>query len=209
MIRVFSGSDRKKIDAEIKKILGENYEVFDGENLKVEDIVNIFLGTSLFAEKRKILLKNLTPARGEGNTGVDFYEEITKYKNTPHEIVIWETNVSQKKTYKDFVKLKEVQVKKIELVPKIDMRQVFNIYDAALNDGVRAVEMLSKIEGEQDPYMFFGLLVSQAVKKFEWRQGTKEKRILKELSKVDMQMKTTAVEPWFLIKSFLLRVKTI
>ena len=53
MIRVFTGSDRKKIDAEVKKILGENYEVFDGENLKLEDIVNIFLGTSLFSEKRK------------------------------------------------------------------------------------------------------------------------------------------------------------
>ena len=209
MIRIFTGSDRKKIDVEIKKILGETYEVFDGENLKTEDIVNIFLGTSLFSEKRKILLKDLTPARGEGNTSVDFYEEISKYKNTPHMIVIWETNVSQKKTYKDFIKLKEVEVKKIDLAPKIDMRVVFNIYDTALSDGKQAVEMLAKIEGEQDPYMFFGLLVSQAVKKFEWRQGTKEKRVLKELSKVDMQMKTTAYEPWFLIKSFLLRVKTI
>ena len=214
MIRVFTGSDRKKIDAEVKKILGENYEVFDGENLKLEDIVNIFLGTSLFSEKRKILLKDLTPARGvgsgaSGGGSVDFYEEISKYKNTPHTIVIWETNVSQKKTYKDFVKSKDVEVKKFELVPKVDMRVVFNIYDTALNDGKRAVEMLSKIEGEQDPYMFFGLLVSQAVKKFEWRQGAKEKRILKELSKVDMQMKTTAVEPWFLIKSFLLRAKAI
>ena len=53
MIRIFSGSDRKRIDAEVKKILGEDYEVFDGENLRIEDIVNIFHGTSLFAEKRK------------------------------------------------------------------------------------------------------------------------------------------------------------
>lgn len=207
MIRVFSGSDRRKIAEEVKKILGENYEVFDGENLRTEDIVNIFMGTSLFAEKRKILLKDLTPVRGE--EAQDFYEEIIKYVSTPYEIVIWETNVSQKKTYKDFVKMKGVEVKKFDLVPKIDMRKVFNIYDAALVDGVRAVEMLNEIQGEQDPFMFFGLLVSQAVKKFEWRQGTKEKRILKELSKVDVQMKTTAVEPWLLIKSFLLRVKTI
>ena len=209
MIKIFTGSDRKRIDAEVKKILGEDYEVFDGENLKTEDIVNVFLGTSLFAEERKILLKDLTPARGEGNAGVDFYEEISKYKNTPHKIVIWETNVSQKKTYKDFVKSKEVEAKKYDLDEKIDMRQVFNIYDMALVDGARAVKMLSTIEEKQDPYMFFGLLVSQAVKKYEWRQGTKEKRVLKELSKVDMQIKTTAYNPWFLIKSFLLRVKTI
>ncbi|MBQ6127449.1 hypothetical protein IJI69_02030 [Candidatus Saccharibacteria bacterium] len=207
MIRVFTGSDRNKISEEVKKILGENYEVFDGENLKTEDMVNIFIGTSLFAEKRKILLKDLTPARGE--EARDFYAEIIKYVNTPHEIVIWETNVSQKKTYKDFLKTKGVEAKKFEPVQKIDMRAVFNIYDTAMVNGKKAVADLEKIQKQQDPYMFFGLMVSQAIKKFEWRQGTKEKRVLKELSKVDMQMKTTAVEPWFLIKSFLLRLKTI
>ena len=207
MIRVFTGSDRNKISEEVKKILGENYEVFDGENLKTEDMVNIFIGTSLFAEKRKILLKDLTPARGE--EARDFYAEIIKYVNTPHEIVIWETNVSQKKTYNDFLKTKGVEAKKFEPVQKIDMRAVFNIYDTAMVNGKKAVADLEKIQKQQDPYMFFGLMVSQAIKKFEWRQGTKEKRVLKELSKVDMQMKTTAVEPWFLIKSFLLRLKTI
>ena len=207
MIRVFSGSDRKKIDAEVKKILGTDYEVFDGENLKKEDIVNVFMGTSLFAEKRKILLKDLTPARGE--QGDDLYEEIAKYVDTPHTIVIWETNVSQKKTYKDFVKQKNVEAKKFELTDKIDMRAVFGIYDTALVNGEKAVKMLTELQEKQDPYMFFGLMVSQAIKKYEWRQGAKERRVLKELSKIDMQMKTTAVEPWLLIKSFLLRLKTI
>lgn len=207
MIKVFYGSDRKKIDAEVKKILGTDYEVFDGENLKKEDIVNVFMGTSLFAEKRKILLKDLTPARGE--QGEDLYEEIAKYVDTPHTIVIWETNASQKKTYKDFVKLKKVEAKKFDLADKVDMRVVFNIYDTALADGERAVKMLTELQDKQDPYMFFGLLVSQAIKKYEWRQGAKERRVLKELSQIDMQMKTTAYEPWLLIKSFLLRVKTI
>ena len=214
MIKIFTGSDRNKISTEVKKILGEDYEICDGENLKIEDIVNIFCGTSLFAEKRKILLKDLTLARGAGNdagdVNEDFYVEMAKYAaGTKHEIVIWETNVSQKKSYKDFVKLKNVEVKKFDVAAKIDMRQVFSIYDAALVDGKRAVKMLDEILDEQDPYMFFGLLVSQAIKKFEWRQGSKEIRVLKELSRVDMQMKTTAVEPWLLIKSFLLRVKTI
>lgn len=209
MIKVFTGSDRKRIDAEVKKILGENYEVFDGENLKTEDIVNIFLGTSLFAEKRRILLKDLMPARGAGKDAADFYEEMAKYVDTPHAVVIWETNVSQKKTYKDFIKMPGVEVKKIDLAPKVDVRVVFNIFDTAFYDGGRAVKMLDGIIAEQDPYMFFGLLVSQAIKKYSFRQGAKETKILKELSKLDMQMKTTAVEPWLLIKSFLLRLKTI
>lgn len=219
MISVFTGSDRVKIAVEVKKILGEDYEVFDGENIKQEDIVNIFCGTSLFAEKRKILMKDLTPARGIGGSmegggassvgGMDFYEEIAKYIDTPHDVVIWETNVSQKKSYKDFVKKAGVVAKKFDLAEQVDIRKVFNIYDVALSDGVRAVKMLDEIIDKQDPYMFFGLLVSQAIKKFEWKQGNKEKRILKELSRVDMQMKTTAVEPWFLVKGFLLRAKII
>ena len=54
---------------------------------------------TLNKEKRKILLKDLTPSRGIGGEGIDFYAEISKYVDTAHEIVIWETNVSQKKTY--------------------------------------------------------------------------------------------------------------
>ena len=37
-------------------------------------------------------------------------------------------------------------------------------------------------------------------------EGLDEKKVLKELSKVDLQIKTTKVEPWLLIESFLLRL---
>ncbi len=206
MIKVFSGSDRAKIASEVKKFLGEDYEVFDSENLKVEDIINIFTGTSLFAAKRKILIKDLSELNSES---VDVYAEVTKYVKTPHNIVIWETKPTQKKSYKDFVKLPEVEAKKIDLAQKIDMRKVFDIFDMAMNDGARAVKMLEEVQGEEDPYMFFGLLASQAIKKFEWRQGAREKRILKELSKLDIQMKSTAVEPWILVKAFLIRLSSL
>ena len=215
MIRVFYGNDRAKIAAEVKKILGENYEVFDGENLQVADLFNIFMGTTLFSEKRKILVKDLTPARAAAgeetseNAGVDFYEKIAEFVDTPHEIVIWETTVSQKKSYKDFVKNPKVVAQKFEPVVKTDPRKVFDIFDTALVDGPRAVKLLEEIEAEQDPYMFFGLLASQAIKKYEWRQGAKEKRVLKELSKLDMQMKTTTFSPWQLLESFLLRVSSL
>lgn len=215
MIRVFSGSDRAKIADEVRKILGEDYEVFDGENLKIADIVNIFKGTSLFAEKRKILLKDLTPVRkagaegGTSNSAEDFYSEIAKYVDSKHEIVIWETTTSQKKSFKDFLKLPGVETKKFDQKESVDVRKVFGIYDAALVNGERAIKMLEEIEAQQDPYMFFGLMVSQALKKFEWRGGAKERRALKELSKLDMQMKSTAMEPWILIKSFLLRLATL
>ena len=38
MIRIFYGDDRATISAKIKREFGEDYEVFDGENLKFEDL---------------------------------------------------------------------------------------------------------------------------------------------------------------------------
>ena len=69
--------------------------------------------------------------------------------------------------------------------------------------------MLNKIKDEQDPYMFFGLMVSQALKDFEFRQGTKEKRALFELSKLDNLMKSSTVEPFTLLQAFLLQVSSL
>ena len=215
MIRVFHGDDRSKIAAEVRKILGENYEVFDGENLKIEDIINIFKGASLFATKRKILIKDLTEKRKTAEAKeadankADFYEEIAKYADTEHDVIIWETTLSQKKSYKDFVKENKIEVKKFEAKKPLDAGKVFGIFDMAMQDGERAVKQLEEIEKDQDPYMFFGLMVSQAIKRFEWRNGRKEKAILKELSKLDIKLKSTTMEPWILIKSFLIRMSKI
>lgn len=207
-IRIFTGDDRVKISETVAKELGEGYEVFEGENLLASDLPGIFLGTTLFSVgARKILIKDI----GENK---EVFEELARrvgeWIKTDAEVVIWETKLDKRlMATKELIKA-GVEVCELKTVAKVDPRVVFNIYDVALRDGARAVAELSKIESEQDPYMFFGLLVSQALKKLEWRpSGVREKRILKELSEVDMQMKSTAVEPWMLVKSFLLRVATL
>ena len=94
--------------------------------------------------------------------------------------------------------------------PAVDPRAVFNILDLSLRDGKKAVAELEKTQSTQDPYMFFGLMVSQALKKLEWKpNGKKERKLVQELAKIDMQMKSTAYEPWMLVKSFLLRAATL
>jgi len=207
MIKIFHGSDRVRIAREVKKILGENYEVFYGENLKTGDIINIFKGASLFAGKRKILLKDLTEKRsGENEDDEDLYEEIAKYADTEHDVVIWETTLSKKKTFNDFVKKNNLELKKIDVVENVNKKLVFGIFDTAMRDGERAVRQLEKIEEEQDPYRFFGLMVSQALKRYGWRNGSREKAILKELAELDIKLKSTTTEPWILIKSFLIRM---
>ena len=201
MIRIFYGENRVKINAEIKKVLGDGYEVLDGAELTVADLPSIFLGASLFAEKRAILIRDL----GENK---EVFEKITEYLDTPHEVVLFETKLDKRTaTYKA---LKDkVEIREFAMPVDTNVNLVFDIYRTAKRDGKKAVKMLESIENEQDPYMFLGLLVSQALKDFAMRQGTKEKRVLIELSKLDLQMKTTSMQPFSLLKSFLLQVSSL
>lgn len=194
------GVDRVSAQEAVRAALGTDYEVFEGENLSVNDLPSIFQGTSLFnTEKRRILLKNLSE-----NSAV--WEKIPDYAETEHDIVLWETKIDKRSVvYKD-LKASGVEMREFVEKPNFDARAVFGILDAARRDGKRAVEMLEKIETEQDPYMFMGLMASQQLKRLAERPNAKEKRVLKLLAEADMQMKTTAVEPWLIVKSFLLRV---
>ena len=54
MIRIFFGEDRVKIQEEVKKLFGENYEVVDGENIMLQDLPSVFKGTSLFGDNNQI-----------------------------------------------------------------------------------------------------------------------------------------------------------
>lgn len=135
--------------------------------------------------------------------------ENSDYLATEHDIVIWESKIDKRSVVYKAMKAAGVMMQEFLAMKNPDANVVFNILDMALRNGLQAVKMVEKIELEQDPYMFFGLLVTQAIKKMEYQAGTKEKRLLKELSVLDMQMKTTSVEPWLLVKSFLLRASQI
>lgn len=202
MLRVFVGEDRLAAEMALKRVIGGNYEVFEGENLVVNDLPSIFQGTSLFETgKRRILLKNLSedPA---------LWEKVADYADTEHEVVVWELKLDKRSLGYKNLKSSGVEIQEFALKAKPEAKMVFGVLDTALRDGKRAVAQVEQIELEQDPFMFFGLMVTQALKKFEQKGGAKEKRLLKELAKLDMEMKTTGLDPWMLIKAFLLRVKS-
>ncbi len=213
MIRVFYGSDRVRISSEIKNLLGEDYEIFEGEKLAVQDIMNICQGVSLFATSRKILIKDLTPARKDEGfndaPGVDYYTELLKYVDTPHTIVIWETNVSRKKSFKDFCKTKGVKAEKFEEKRPFDANKIFAVVDTAFLDGEKAVKMLSEIEDENDPYMFIGLLTSKLCERYKYSRKEKDKQAILELAQLDMLTKKSTIDPWRLIEGFLIRLSSI
>lgn len=58
MIRIFYGDDRAKALTAAKKLLGQNYEVIDGEELTLNNLPDIFYGVSLFTSSRNLLIKN-------------------------------------------------------------------------------------------------------------------------------------------------------
>ncbi len=201
MIRIFYGDDRVKANAEIKRLLGDNYEIMDGQDLELGDLPNIFMGVSLFADKRNILIRDFTVNKAA-------FEQLINYLKTPHNIILLESKLDKRSSI--FKELKDkIEIKEFNLPEDPNFKLVFDIFHTARRDGKKAIEMLEKIKEIEDPMMFSGLMFSQAIKDYSSHQGIKEKNILKELSKLDLDMKSAKVEPWLLIESFLLRLASI
>ncbi len=201
MIKIFYGDDRVRAKDEIIKFLGKDYEVFDGPDLTPEDLPSLFFGASLFATERSILIRDFS-------TNKVVFDKLPDYLTTPHKIALLELKLDKRSTtYKDLKN--KLEIREFALPANQNFSLVFDIYKTAKNDGKKAVSMLEKIKQDEDPMMFFGLLVSQAIKDFSTKQGTKEKRVLEELSRTDMLMKSTSTQPWLLIESFLLQVSSL
>lgn len=201
MLKIFTGENRIAAKTEIDRLLGPNHETIDGINLEPSDLPSIFKGGTLFATTRNILIRDLSENK-------PVFEKLPDYIETPHNIIIQELKLDKRSTTYKAIKDK-IEIKEFIQPKNPNLRLVFDIYKIAKTDGKKALQILSSIKSEEDPIMFFGLLASQAIKDYELHQGTKEKRVLKELAKVDLQMKSSPIEPWLLVESFLLRLKSI
>lgn len=201
MLKIFTGDNRVQAKAEITRILGPDYEVIDGLSLTPNDLPSIFMGGTLFASTRNILIRDLSENK-------PVFEKIPDYLDTPNNVIILELKLDKRSTTYKAIKDK-ITIQEFTMPKNPNMRLVFDIYKIAKSDGKKAVQTLSSLKTEEDPIMFFGLIVSQAIKDYSQRQGIKEKTILKELAKVDLQMKSTQIDPWLLVESFLLRLSTI
>ena len=201
MIRVFTGDDRVRAKKEIEKILGSDYEVIEGVDLETSELPTVFYGNSLFTDKRKVLIRDL-------NENKAAWEKLPEYLESPHEIIIWEGKLDKRTTvYKTIAK--NVKIEEFKLFQENGYKKAAAVFQMAKRDGRRAVEMLQEMELEQEPMMFLGVMATEAVKEYAMSQGIREKRILRELSKLDMTLKSTATEPWLLIESFLIRLASL
>ena len=201
MIKIFYGDDRVKAKREIAKILGDNYEIIEGSELDPSMLPSIFFGNSLFETNRKILIRDLS-------TNKNTFEKLPDYINTPHSIVIFELKLDKRSTICKSLKGK-VEIKEFAAPADRNLTQVFDIYRTAKHDGKKAVSILEKIKNQEEPMMFFGLLVSQALKDYNANPGPKEKKALKELSRLDIKLKSSKLPSWLLIESFLLELSSL
>lgn len=201
MIRIFCGDDRIAARRAIAALLGPNYEVIDGPELLPSDLPNIFLGASLLAERRRILIHDFFANKS-------IADELIKYLKTPHEIILLETKLDQRTTAFKSVK-DQIEVRTFSPPKDPNSGRVFDIFRIAKHDGPRAVQILQEIAPTTEPSLFIGLLTSQAIKDYQARQGSREKHALQELAKLDLAIKTTKVDPWLHIASFLLRLSSL
>ena len=202
MIKVLYGDDRAAMYNYAKKILGEGYEIVEGEGLGSADMVNVFVGGSLFADKRRILVKDL----GESK---EAFAELPKYLETENEVVLVESKLDKRGVvYKELVDRK-VEVREFRAAAPPDKKLVFDVLDMAMRgEGKQAVEMTKKIEvAGQDVYMFFGLIVSQTIKKLE--MGNRDaRRVISLLAQTDVLMKSSSLSPWLLVQRVLVQISS-
>jgi len=201
MIKVFYGEDRIAARKMIDKLLGGEYEVVEAENLQSSDMASVFMGVSLFCEKRSLLVKDLSANKDCWDLLPSFVDEC------PHDVILWETKLDKRSTtYKTLSKNKKIEFKEFELAEDPNKKVVFDILDTAMKgDGAGAVKMCTKIEDTNDAYMFMGLMVTQAVKKLQYNNA-KAVSTLKILAQADIDMKSTGIEPWTVIKMALLKI---
>ena len=201
MIKIFTGDDRTKAQQEITKLLGSDYEIIEGSDLLVSDLPSLMQGASLFATSRNILIRDLSPNK-------PVFEKLPEYLDTPHNIIIEELSLDRRSTVYKILK-DQIEIREFTLQKSKNFNLVFNIYSTALVNGPKSLQMLDQIEADEDPIRFCGLLISQALKAYRNHPGAKEKRALKELSQLDLRLKTTSYQPRLLIRSFLLRLSSL
>ena len=201
MIRIFYGDDRVMAQKMIARQLGADYETIEGENLGCNDMASVFLGTTLFGDTRTILLKDLSENKDCWDMLPSFVDECS------HNIVIWEKKIDKRSVcYKALCKNKAVEFKEFKLAEDPNKKLVFDIFDVAFSgDGKRAVKMCEQIEITNEPYMFMGLMTTQAIKKLQLN-NPRATRTMKILAQADIDMKTSKIEAWEVIKIALLKI---
>ena len=208
MIYLIDGDDRKKAEMAAKNFLGKDYEIFDADCLGKTDLLSIFQGTTLFNENRQILIKDLSLKK-------ELFQELPKYIDTEHKVAILEQKFDKRSAvYKELLGFTKkspnlIKIENFKIAEQIDRFLMFRAFDIALTDGLRAVRLIKNEEKNNSPYLTIGSWTKKATDLFVLHPNSeREKRILKELAKIDILIKQTSFskDPWIVLESFLVEL---
>jgi DNA polymerase III delta subunit len=162
MIKVFAGDDRARMARAVEELAGEmglEAERVDGADLRVGDLPSIFLGLSLFSERRLVVVRDFLENAEVAAALPDFLAAAARNEGA---VVVFLEKKLDKRTgvYK---KLKEnAEIFEMELA-KADERAVFKVFGLALEGKAEeALGVIEEVRERNEPQMFLGLISSQA-----------------------------------------------
>ena len=201
MLKLFYGGDRVAARKMIDRLLGSDYEVIEAENIERSDMDSIFFGTSIFGDKRKILIKDLSENKS-------CWEVVLDYISTPHDVIIWNTTLDVRTTIYKELKAAKVEMKEFKAVEDPDKFIAFEAMQAAMRgDAKLALAKAKKMELKEESYKVIGAFASDAYKTFATSRKARE--AVKILAKADIDMKSSAVEPWNIVKIALIKIANL
>jgi DNA polymerase III delta subunit len=161
MVKVFVGDDRVRITEAIDKIaekMGVMPERVKVETLRVGDLPSIFSGASLFAEQRLVVIKDCSENAAVWGALENFLDAAAQNERTL--VVLFEKKLDKRTSVYKALKAR-AEIVEMEL-DKADEKLVFKVFGLAVSGETEAaMEIIKKIKHQNEPQMFFGLLVSQ------------------------------------------------
>ncbi|MDR2063665.1 MAG: hypothetical protein LBQ02_02645 [Candidatus Nomurabacteria bacterium] len=237
MLKVFVGDDRVRITGAIQRLAeqcGVAPEQVNAETLRRGDLPSIFFGTSLFSDKRLVVVKDFSENVAAWEALPDFLEKVAEHRDVT--VVLFEKNLDKRTNI--FKQLKQHAEVCEMWLPKVDEKAVFKVFGLALSGRhAEAVQAIEKIKHQNESQMFFGLIASQvanlaalvfsekpsvevakevgvhafALGQFErYRKDfskSEMREMLKQFLDTDRALKTSvASDAWILIKKLILQI---
>ncbi len=208
-ICILHGTDRNAMMAAAKAKLGEDYEIFEADNITVSDMDSIFLGQTLFGggEKRRILLKDL-------NDNKDCFAKLPDYVNTEYEVVVI-ANGKLNKTFayvKDVLGCKGIESKMFETIEERsrDRYETWEPFKQAFaGHGKIALKKLDILKDHTAAPMILGTMGAQAAKLIGGKDNTKAVEAMKILARADMMSKRSGLDMWVPLEWALLEIANL
>lgn len=208
-ISILHGTDRNAMMLAAKTKLGEEYEIFEADNITLADLDSIFFGQTLFGtgEKRRILLKDL-------NDNKECFEKLPDYASTEHEVVVV-ANGKLNKTFayvKAVLSCKDIESKEFETVEertrdKFEGLEPFK--QALAGHGKIALKKLENLKDHSAAPLILGTMGGQAAKLLGGKDEAKGIKIMKILAQADMMSKRSGLDMWVPVEWALLEIASL